>query len=160
MTSTSEGFPMVLLEAQAHSLPTVMFSLPYLEMGKKECGVVNVDMKDCNRAADEIIKLLQDEEHWNIQSSLAKDSVSRFTSFDYEKAWNDVFKGVTPDTNNNNPFVRDMIYTFINDYQKGIEFSEKINPPESILEAAERFINVLRTKGIRYIIRMVVKKFI
>ena len=122
-TSKYEGFQMTILEAQAHSIPTVMFRMPNLTIGTPECGVIGVDMMDYAGAADEIVKLLTKQEHWNVNSALARDSYERLSGYDYENAWRQVLTGEQmPSTVTKS--VADMIHTFVNHYEEGCKFLE------------------------------------
>lgn len=123
-TSKYEGFPMTLIEAQAHSLPTVMFHMPHLTMGTAERGVIGVDMMDCTSAANEIVKLLKDETHWNAVSALAKDSYEQLIRCDLERAWDQVLHG-EPAKSAISPQVQNMIHTFVNHYEEGFKFQTR-----------------------------------
>lgn len=125
-TSKYEGFPMTLLEAQAHSLPTVMFNMPHLTMGAPECGVIGVDMLDYTCAADEIVKLLTDQQHWNRISAMAKESYDKIHGYDFETAWSRVLRGETEPSSITKP-VCDMIHTFVNHYEEGFKHQASQN---------------------------------
>lgn len=122
-TSKYEGFLMTLLEAQAHGLPSVMFRMPHLTIGTPECGVVGVDMMDISSAANEIVRLLADREHWQKNSSMARVSYERLKLYDYKKAWRRVLTGEYEPAEITKP-VRDMIHTFVNHYSEGFKFQE------------------------------------
>ena len=122
-TSKYEGFLMTLLESQAHSLPTVMFKMPNLTIGTEECGVIGVDMMNCNAAADEIIKLLTKREYWDRFSQRARASYERLSAYDYEGAWSDVIAG-DDEPAIIDEAVKNMIYTFVNHYEEGLKFLE------------------------------------
>lgn len=122
-TSKYEGFLMTLLEAQAHSLPTVMFTMPNLTIGTPDCGVIGVDMMDCSSAANEIVRLLTDHEHWNHTSALARTSYDKLKEYDYECAWRQVLTGEYSPSEITKP-VKDMIHTFVNHYAEGYKFQE------------------------------------
>jgi len=122
-TSKYEGFLMTLLESQAHSLPTVMFRMPNLTIGTEQCGVVGVDMMDCNSAAEEIVKLLTDRQHWQAYSDMARSSYLRLKNYDYEGAWNRVITGQDEPSSVTEP-AKNMVYTFVNHYEEGMKFLE------------------------------------
>lgn len=123
VTSKYEGFMMTLLEAQAHSLPTVMFKMPNLTMGKPEFGVIGVDQMDTTAAAAEIVRLLKDREHWQRNSSLARDGYDWLKQYDFEEAWRRVLAGETMPSVLNRP-VTEMIHTFVNHYEEGLKFQD------------------------------------
>lgn len=122
-TSKYEGFQMTLLESQAYSLPTVMFNMPHLTLGTRDRGVFGVDMADHGAAADEIVRLLTDEQHWTAASALAKQSYKWLREYDYEGVWHRILTGMQEPSAINEP-VRNMIYTFVNHYEEGFKFQE------------------------------------
>lgn len=122
-TSKYEGFLMTLLEAQAHSLPTVMFHMPYLTMGIPEFGVIGVDQMDCTAAAAEIVKLLKNRDHWQHNSKLAYQGYTWLKQYDFESAWQQVLTGAETSCELTKS-TRDMIYTFVNHYEEGLKSQE------------------------------------
>lgn len=87
MTSPGEGFPMVLLEAMAYSLPIVMYELPYLEMAKKSKGIITVAQLDIMGAASAISKLLVDDKLYEGKSNESWNNAQFFISYDVGAAW-------------------------------------------------------------------------
>lgn len=120
-TSSYEGFPMTLIEAQAHRLPTVMFSMPHLTLGVPEFGVTGVDQMDCTAAASEIVKLMKDRDHWEEQSMLARQGYDWLKQYDFEEAWRRVLTGVESPSELNSS-VTNMIHTFVNHYEEGLKY--------------------------------------
>ena len=92
MTTELEGFCMVLLEASAAGLPTVMYRLPYLPFDASE-GIANVDMRDTAAAAREIAAIVRDPERWERMSQGARACYEEFLAYDYESAWREVIEG-------------------------------------------------------------------
>ncbi len=92
MTSPGEGFPMVLLEAMAYSLPVVMYELPYLEVVKNQKGIISVAQKDKEGAARAISKLLVDEELYEEKSYESWNNAQFFISYDVGAAWDRLFR--------------------------------------------------------------------
>lgn len=93
MTSAVEGFSMVLLEASAAALPTVMYELPYLSF-RNSAGVASVDMGDVEAAAREAVRILSNRDAWERMSRGARACYERFAAYDYEAAWARVLEGV------------------------------------------------------------------
>lgn len=120
-TSVYEGFPMTILEAQAHGIPTVMFDMPYLTLGKKACGTIGVPMMDCAAAAAEIVKLLCNSELWDDYSLRAINSYRALSCYDFESAWERVITGETADSGISEA-TADMIHTFVNHYEQGLKY--------------------------------------
>ena len=126
-TSKYEGFPMTLLEAQAHHLPTVMFDMPYLTMGTPARGVIGVDQMDTTAAAAEIVRLLKDEVHWQTNSELAACSYNQLKMYDYEAAWRKVITEEVPEASRDEA-VHNMIHTIMNHYEEGLKYSSSQKP--------------------------------
>lgn len=121
-TSKYEGFPMTLLEAQAHQLPTVMFDMPYLTLGTPEHGVIGVDQMDTSAAAAEIVRLLKDKAYWQTNSNLAYRSYCQLKTYDFEAAWRKVLTGQILESSSE-AAVNNMIHTFMNHYEEGLKYS-------------------------------------
>lgn len=121
-TSKYEGFPMTLLEAQAHQLPTVMFDMPYLTLGTPEHGVIGVDQMDTSAAAAEIVRLLKDKAYWQTNSDLAYRSYCQLKTYDFEAAWCKVLTGQILESSSD-AAVNNMIHTFMNHYEEGLKYS-------------------------------------
>ena len=96
ITSTYEGYSMVLLEAQAHGVPSVIYSMPYLDLAREECGVISVGMNDRRGAADEIIQLLNNPEFWQEKHQQACRSFQNLLQYDFASAWKEVISGQAP----------------------------------------------------------------
>lgn len=92
VTSVYEGFSMVLVEAQAHGVPTVMYEMPYLEMAKPRCGVIGVEANNHVSAANKIIEILDNKNEWKRLSCLAHENYEQLRKYDYRAAWLAVFK--------------------------------------------------------------------
>ena len=160
MTSSNEGFGMVILEAQAHGVPTVMFNMPHLELGRKDCGTIGVDMMDYNSAANEIVKLFKDEEYWNINSALAKNNAEKLKNYDYKSAWSAVVKGEEP-IEYHNKLTDDFVKTIITHYDIGAKTvlsAKKNNNSRSIFELAISAIKCCQEKGFLYTVKLLFKK--
>jgi len=68
LPSPCEGFSLVLREAKAHGLPSVLFRMVNLELSSEEDGSIMVGKEDVIGMADAIIRLMQDEEYWTMMS--------------------------------------------------------------------------------------------
>ncbi|WP_444909381.1 glycosyltransferase [Microbulbifer sp. TRSA005] len=112
MTSIYEGFPLTLFESASLGLPTVMYDLPWLEYYKILKGWERVPQLDAKGAAEKICKLLSDEEHWNKNSALLKDSFSKYEKLNLLSEWEMLFNNlqneVTPKSKST-PFNRNLI---------------------------------------------------
>lgn len=97
ITSTYEGYPMVLVESMAHGVPTVMYRLPYLELCREEKGVAGVNAGDRWGAAKEIAALLQNRGLWEERHQRAERSFAELAQYDFTGAWREVLRGSCPD---------------------------------------------------------------
>ncbi|MBE6894586.1 MAG: glycosyltransferase [Ruminococcaceae bacterium] len=161
MTSSFEGFPMSLLEAKAHGMPTVMFDMPHLELGSTEKGTIGVDMMDCAMAADEIVKLLQNEEYWNKISANAQNCASEFKNYDYKEAWNDVFAGKEPQKAGDS-LTEDLVNTIVNHYELGYIYTNKSKKSsgKSLSQNISAAIKCAKEKGVVYTVKLFFKKIV
>lgn len=156
-TSQFEGFPMSLVEAQAHKLPTVMFRLPHLTMGTADRGVVNVDMDDVLSAADEIVKLLQNKDHWEANSALAYESFLWLKNYDLKSAWQAVLTGKIPESTRTEQTVS-MVNTLIDHYDLGCRNMESKNAVVWFLQKAVGGVACCMENGLIYTIRLGMRK--
>ena len=161
MTSSFEGFPMSLLEAKAYGMPTVMFDIPHLELGKVENGTIEVGMLDYNSAAEEIIRLLKDEVYWNNMSMNSQKCVEKFKNYDYSEAWNKVFKGEEP-VSVGNSATKDLVNTIVNHYRLGYNsrFKKGESASNSIISKVFAAIECAKDKGVVYTAKLFIKKLV
>lgn len=90
-TSQYEGFPMVLVESKSHGLPTVMYDLKYLELVRDARGLVTVPLGDTSHMAQEVVRLLQQEDDRHRMAAQARQSAEDLAAFDLARAWQTVF---------------------------------------------------------------------
>lgn len=137
LTSQYEGFPMVLLEAQAHGVPSVMYKMPYLELAQEKCGVVGVEPNNRNQAALEIVQLLQDKKEWSHRSAEASANFERIANYPYSTAWKQLLDGNQEISSVSEP-VKVMMDTVLNHYLLGWSKNQKLSStrrPEDIRNA-------------------------
>ncbi|MBE6894588.1 MAG: glycosyltransferase [Ruminococcaceae bacterium] len=160
MTSNFEGFPMALVEAKAHSMPTVMFGMPHIMLGKKECGTIGVDMHDYDSAAKEIVYLLQDKNYWEENSILAKQAVEDLKNFDFETQWRNIIKGAVPPKISNDLTER-FVKTVVNHYDLGAKDAlikqAYTNQRKSIAGKIKGGLDCIKEKGLVYTIKLALK---
>lgn len=156
MTSSFEGFPMSLMEAKAHAMPTVMFDMPHLEMGSGQNGTIGVKMMDLDSAAAEIISLLKDKPRWEKYSRNAANCADYYRNYDYKSEWKAVFDGKTPDYAGDS-LTKDLVNTIVNHYELGYNTANKpkntkaANPIKAAVICAKE-------KGVGYTIKLFFKK--
>lgn len=90
-TSKMEGYPMVLLEAKAHGLPIAMYDLSFLTMVKDKKGILTAPIGDIRGVADNIIRLLRDDELRQNCGRDAREDFELHSAYDLAGAWEDIF---------------------------------------------------------------------
>ena len=159
MTSSFEGFPMSLLEAKAHGMPTVMFDMPHLELGSVSNGTIGVDMLDCSAAAEEIVKLLQDEQYWNILSHNSEKCADEYKNYDYKSAWKNVLEGIMP-IKAGDGLTNDLVRTIVNHYELGYNYTNKPkkSADNTLGQQIQSAIKCAKEKGVVYTVKLFFKK--
>lgn len=156
-TSQFEGFPMSLVEAQAHRLPTVMFRLPHVVMATSERGVISVDMDDVSSAAGEIVRFLQDEEYWKTNSEKAFKSYEWLRDYDMQGAWRNLLSGAIPESSRDKTTFQ-MINTLISQYELGCRNRDDVNKVTWFIQKIGGGVQCCAENGMRYSIRLAMRK--
>lgn len=123
-TSQFEGFPMALLEAQAHGLPAVIFDLPNIMAAKPGQGVIPVEMNEYVSAACAIVKLLSNRDIWQKHSSDSRRFFQKMLHYDVCQEWVDLLSGVTRRAEPTEAMT-DLCNVFVENYYQGLQFTEK-----------------------------------
>ena len=92
-TSRFEGFPMVLLEAMAHSLPIVAYALSGVEPLRENAGALTVPQGDAAAAADAIVRLLSDGDFAAQMAQASREKLRQFEAYDFAKVYRGLFGG-------------------------------------------------------------------
>jgi len=154
---------MVLLEAAAHGVPTVMYELPWLEMAKESFGVCSVSRCDSNAAANEIVRLLSNRKDWEALNRNAVSSVADLAAYDYNSAWNDVIRGQQarlPVSNVSHTMLQTLIYHYqlgwIKEHRQphGTFYVKGVR----LLDFIERVSNYLKMNGMKKLFARILKK--
>lgn len=156
-TSQFEGFPMSLVEAQAHRLPTVMFRLPHVVMASADRGVISVEMDDVTGAANEIVELLRDETHWKTNSENAYRSYEWLRDFDMQGAWRNVLSGAIPESSRNEKAAKTM-NTLISHYELGCRNRENVNAATWFIQKIAGGIQCAVENGTGYTFGLAIRK--
>ncbi len=108
LPSVVEGFSMTLMEAKAYGIPTVSYSMPYLEAAREEYGCLVVGKRDIQGMAQAVSDLLADFPHLNELGRKARESLQFFGSDRVYRRWKLLFRtletGVEPEALSEPPF--------------------------------------------------------
>lgn len=91
MTSSNEGFPLILQEGMLAGLPIVMYELQYSTLAEDNPRIVSVRQGDKSAAADALISLLQDDLKRKKLGTSSREYINRITEHDYAETWKRVF---------------------------------------------------------------------
>lgn len=96
MTSVSEGFGLVLIEAQAHNLPTVAFDVPYgpRNIIKNNVNGFLCEPFDADEMADRICELIEDREKRKSFSDMAICNLNEFSAQRVARRWKELFEKI------------------------------------------------------------------
>ena len=92
MPSQVEGYPMTLMEAKSCGLPTVAYSLPYLEAGREEYGTLSVPQGDYRAMAGKVSELFDDFGKLNELGRVAWASLKYFDNEMVFRRWAALFR--------------------------------------------------------------------
>lgn len=91
LTSLTESFCLVIAEAKAHSVPTVMFDIPFLELVESGKGVLVAPQNDIEGLSAAIVRVAKDGELRRKLAAEAKDSLAEFTDDAVWATWEKAF---------------------------------------------------------------------
>lgn len=96
-TSPKEGFGLAIAESKFYELPLVLYKLERNELLRDGKGYIAVEQGDFQGAAQAIIKILTDSELRCRLSAEARESIQPLLDYDFEGAWQKVFKDLEND---------------------------------------------------------------
>lgn len=94
LPSLAEGFPMVLMEAKANKIPSVLFSMPYLAAATEDQGCIMVGKDDISGMACALIKILQDPSYHHCLAQASYNSLERYTQESIVERWQSLFNQI------------------------------------------------------------------
>ena len=89
--SRFEGFSLALVEGKVCGLPLVSYFLANWDMARRPKGMVNVPQGDIKAAADEIVKILADNDYKKELGKRARESGLEYLSTNIGQIWNNIF---------------------------------------------------------------------
>ena len=94
LTSRSEGFGMVLIEAMECGLPCVSFDCPSgpADIIKNDEDGFLINLEDVNAMTDKISLLIENKELRKSMGAKAKENVKRYSQHEIVKQWDELFK--------------------------------------------------------------------
>lgn len=178
VTSVYEGYSMVLLEAMAHGVPTVMYEMPYLDLCRTDYGVAAVEGSNYKQAAVEICRLLEDRSAWEKASQAAAKGFEEAVRYDYPRAWQKVISGeISPSasTEEEKVMLRAVVDHYLVGWRKTALYSRSGLPEDTAEVEAEaevkresafawlkrKFlggVRCIRTHGVRYTLHRLMEK--
>ena len=125
--SSHEGFMLTLCEAMSHSLPIVMYDLPYLPTVAGNGGIVSVPQRDVEAAADAICSLFEDTDRLKAVGAAGREFLGQMYSVDIAGQWRGVFGSVGSPTDPSGDPDRLLAETIVRDYYDGITQAGRIS---------------------------------
>ncbi|CAL6047463.1 Glycosyl_transferases group [Hexamita inflata] len=99
MTSKTEGFPMVLIEAMAFGIPIVAFDLKFNELWTDNEGLIAVPQGDMEQMGAEVVKLMKNLELRKEIGAKGRESLNRFKNEVTVDKWIYLLKGLVNEEN-------------------------------------------------------------
>ncbi len=96
LTSINESFGLVITEAKAHGVPTIMYDLPYLELAREGSGLIKAKFCNTDDLAEKMILLLSDPKLRKHLGNMAQNSLINFNNnivlFGWKKLFSELSK--------------------------------------------------------------------
>ena len=94
LSSVTESFCLVLAEAKARGVPTVMFEIPFLELVQSGKGILVAPQGDTHALAQQMIRMMTEDGLCNRLGQEARDSIAPFNDNEVWESWGKVFKAL------------------------------------------------------------------
>ncbi|GAA2531872.1 hypothetical protein GCM10009860_09620 [Microbacterium mitrae] len=107
-TSVIEGYPLTLVEAQAHGLPVVMYELPWLAAAVGNHGIVSVPQGDKRQVASAIARMASDPQAYSALSGESLAAAERALGHDFTDLYRKLFANELPAQYSPEPTTEDL----------------------------------------------------
>lgn len=150
LTSVTESFCLVIAEAKQFGLPTVMYSIPFLELIETRKGVCVHELNDNVAMADSIIKLFNDDTLYKSMHEEALESLKPFNDSNVIKSWRNLFNDKKEyQKNNAEEGIAELIKAwnlFVSENWWKLDFCENIDKiiPFSLQKLAGKFLSAIQ----------------
>jgi glycosyltransferase involved in cell wall biosynthesis len=149
LTSISETFPMTIVESKTFGVPLVMYELPFIELCRDKRGYLSAEQGDKKAMAENIIKILKDENLKHRLQQEAQESLKPFINYDLKQAWKDIFENLYEDeqVREVDELTNLMIRSFLQHYNYGATLvaSEKSTLQKQLKKQAVELKKLKRT---------------
>ena len=188
MSSFFEGFPMTLMEAKQHGIPSVVFDVPcfreLIDEGKN--GFV-VPQDDLEKMAEKILFLIQNPEKRHQMGQNAQENVAQYSLEKIGKRWEDLFESIVKGENIEEKFLlpkkwedKAIIYSVIQKveemHQKKVFIEKEILQLKGLVQkkeldflASSKILKIIllylkivffaKEKGVGFVIKKIIHKF-
>lgn len=93
ITSSYEGFSLVLAEGGGYGVPAVVYDMPYLELLKGRKGYIAVPQRNTDAMAKAVVRILSDDGLRGRLSQGARKNIENFAHIDIEAKWENALQG-------------------------------------------------------------------
>ena len=94
ITSATESFSMTAVESKGYGIPLITYEMPYLETLKDKKGYLGVPQNDLEKAAEAIIRLIEDEELRKRLGKEARRSYETLRDYPLIESWRKLLEEV------------------------------------------------------------------
>lgn len=111
-TSSIEGYPLVVTEAQSFGLPVIMYELPWIGFVENNKGLIEVKQNHSKDVARHIYNLFENPTLYREMSVGSIDAVKKYFSYDFAKLYSQLIKGTLPKEYSPEPSLDDARFFF------------------------------------------------
>ncbi len=128
LTSHTEGYPMTLIEAASFGIPIVLYDMPWTSMVEDGRGLITVPQNRYDLMADEVVRILKDDEYRNSLSDLAFQHALDLAKTDIIGEWEELFREINEESQDKDSGSReDLLFELITRNQNQAKLSWQKN---------------------------------